>query len=652
MPGSLGIFAIAIASAAYFTLLGLRFARAVAPSSLPPLGLAPVLGWAAYCAVALPVLSVFGFSAGTVRAYSVVCLAASLWGVWRRERTAVGLPPWTTGLAAAMAVLPTIALLPKKIADGVLLAPPMFDHVKIAIVDAILRTGLPVANPFFGPDGNGHLAYYYLWHFGAACVAASFHVGSWAAEAALTGFTAFASMMLMMSVALAIGAPRTGCVAVAVLSLPGSLRTLLTAWLGSEGGHRIILRESDIGGWLNQSAWVPQHLASACCVLVSILLILRLAEGGGLLVAVALGLTVAAGFESSVWAGGIAFAAAALLVGVILLREIAPDARGRFVLLGAVAVLIAAALIAPFAVLLSHRVGQGSAPIGLGPYRTLGALIPAGWRLALDVPAFWILLLPFDLPAILPLGLAGMWLTIRRPAPADRARLLKVLAAAIFGCLAVAWLLRSTIDNDDLGWRGALPAILLLATFAARGAMILISERRWRLAGAALVFAALGLPQMASMARLYVFGQMPGNPAGFAASRAMWDAVRRHSGPTDRVANNPLFLRNVTPWPVNISWGLFSDRPSCYAGKPTVIAYGNLPRPELADINARFTRVFGGSAIDGDVSVLANDYGCAIAVLASTDGAWGADPFAASADYRLLEANADWRIYAANKARK
>ena len=564
MPSFVSTFLAAVASALYFTLLGLKLARAVAPRGVPPLGIAPMLGWAAYCVVALPLFSVVGFGAGVVRIYSVLCLAAALWTLRHEQRHLARLPAWAPALAAAMALLPAAALVPKQTPDGILLAPPMFDHVKIAVVDAILRTGLPVANPFYGPHGNGHLAYYYLWHFSTATVATALHVSGWAAEAGLTWFTSFGSVMLMMSLAVAIGAPRAGCAVVALVSLPGSLRTLLTSCMGPEGGHRLILREADIGGWLNQAAWVPQHLGSACCVVLSVLLMLRLAEGGGLFVSALLGITVAAGFECSVRVGGIAFAVAAVAVGIILLRQIAVDARRRFVLHGAAAALLAAALIAPFIVPELHQAAvRGGNPIAAGPYRTLGALIPGGWRRALDLPAFWAVLLPFDLPALFPLGLAGVFVCLRRVETQDHRRIAAVLAAATFGCLTVAWLFRSTIDNNDLGWRAALPAVLLLAVFAARGIASLVRERRWRLAGAALGFAALGLPQTLSMLFLYAFGQMPGDPAGFAASREMWQAVRRHTGATDRVANNPLYLRNVTPWPVNISWGLLSDRPSC-----------------------------------------------------------------------------------------
>jgi hypothetical protein len=96
---------------------------------------------------------------------------------------------------------------------------------------------------------------------------------------------------------------------------------------------------------------------------------------------------------------------------------------------------------------------------------------------------------------------------------------------------------------------------------------------------------------------------------------------------------------------VNISWALMSDRPSCFAGWQTVIAFGALPRADIVDMRSRFARVFSGAADTGDVAALAGPYDCQVAVVARTDGAWAHDPFAASQVYRLAEAAPEWRIY-------
>ena len=112
----------------------------------------------------------------------------------------VEMPGWAYGLAALLAVIPTLAILPKETGDGVALAGPMFDHAKVAIIDDMARLGLPPGNPFFGAAGD-RLAYYYLWYFGAAQFARVLGISGWEADVAMTWFSAFASLTLMMGLA-------------------------------------------------------------------------------------------------------------------------------------------------------------------------------------------------------------------------------------------------------------------------------------------------------------------------------------------------------------------------------------------------------------------------------------------------------------------
>jgi len=623
-------------AASYFTLLGLPLARAVAPRFMPALGMAPALGWAVWAVLALPVLSVTGFGAPQATVFSLLLLA-----VWRWVGPACAmLPRLSLAAASGVALLPALAILPKRAAGGILLAPPMFDHVKIALVDAILRSGLPVPNPFYGPQNPGHLAYYYLWHFATATVACVLHEGGWAAEAGMTGFTAFASVMLVMGLARALGGRTLSLLAAPVLCLPGSVRPVLAALAGRAGAEGFIPSGSDLGGWLNQAAWVPQHLASSCCAMVSALLILRMAEGGNPAVALVLGLTVAAGFDSSIWVGGVAFAVAGAALGVFVLVRLPGKARWRLVGYGAGAAVVAGVLILPFvrAELASVQARHLGAGLAVVPYPVFGGDVPPGWRAVLDVPGFWLILLPFAWPALVPLGVAALR---RHGAPA----FMPALAVFAGGCLATAALLRSTIDNNDLGWRAVLPAMLLLTAMAACMLDRLAARARWGALCAALLVACLGIPDAARMVRAYAGGQRPGDAAGFARSAALWDAVRRHAGPMDRVADNPAFVGLATPWPVNISWATLADRPSCFAGWETVLAYGSLSRPGLLAVADRFTRVFGGQAAPGDVTAMARIDNCAVAAVTVEDGAWSRDPFAGSPDFRLAETGAWWRIY-------
>jgi hypothetical protein len=630
-----------------FTCLGLPLARRVNLAGVPPLSVAPALGWAVFSVLALPVFSLTGFSTAAVTLYAAVLIAAA-YGLHRRGRTQLPAPMakifplWAMGLAAAMGVLPIAAVMPKFVADGVLLAPPIFDHVKIALVDAILRDGLPVSNPFYGPQDPGQIVYYYLWHFGTAVVARLLRGGGWQAEAAMTGFTAMSSVMLMSGLAMALGGRAIAIASTSALSIAGSLRPLLAVAFGQAGADAIIPGASDIGTWLNQAAWVPQHMASATCALLSALLMLNLA-GGGWVGAVCLGLTVAASFESSIWVGGIAFAAIGSTLGVWCLWS-SPRHRLRLLGRGVAAACLAALLITPLAFAELHGLAarHGGAGLAIMPYAVLGNAIGPAWQTALNAPAFWLLFLPFAFPALIPLGTLA--LLRPRPGTATQKTMATALCLTAFACLAVVWLVRSTLDNNDLGWRAAIPATLALAPAAACLTERLMAERALALVVCAVI-AALGLPQTFVFARDYTLGQRPGDPAGFAHSEALWQDVQRLAGPDERIANSPLAIQAATPWPVNIGWALLANRPSCYAGWETVLAYATVSRARLEAISARFGRVFDGRPGPGDVQALAGKDNCRLAVVTPADGAWIADPFAAGPLYRLIAGAPGWRIY-------
>ena len=203
--------------------------------------------------------------------------------------------------------------------------------------------------------------------------------------------------------------------------------------------------------------------------------------------------------------------------------------------------------------------GLGS-PLELSPYPVLGTLFPEPMRRLLDLPAYWLVLLVVQFPAIYLAGtevMLAVFLVSPDPYPARR-RLRALLAALTATSLMVGWLLVSTVgDNNDLGWRAVLPGLMVLICLAAVGLSRWLARPAPFIAATALALTALGLPDSAGI----VHGSVTGNRSAvsgevFAGTPALWEAVRRHAGPTDRIANNPLFLRDMTPWPVNISSGL------------------------------------------------------------------------------------------------
>ena len=201
------------------------------------------------------------------------------------------------------------------------------------------------------------------------------------------------------------------------------------------------------------------------------------------------------------------------------------------------------------------------------------------------------------------------------------------MATKTFLGLAIASLLVSAcftitfVSNNDLGWRAVLPAVLVLTIFAATGLARWIAARALLTAGAALLMLLLALPRSFELAIQYVRGAPSPEDSAFGATLAMWQAVRRHAAPAERVGNNPLFMSEMTPWPVNISWALLSDRRSCFAGRELVLPYSSLPHDRVLQIEDQFQRLFAGRGEPDDVSDLAARYRCSVVVLTAHDKA-------------------------------
>ena len=72
-------------------------------------------------------------------------------------------------------------------------------------------------------DASSGLAYYYLWHFSAAEIALVTSMSGWEADVGLTWFTAFASLSLMMGLAVWLSKRATAAIWVLALAAAGSL---------------------------------------------------------------------------------------------------------------------------------------------------------------------------------------------------------------------------------------------------------------------------------------------------------------------------------------------------------------------------------------------------------------------------------------------
>ena len=290
---------------------------------------------------------------------------------------------------------------------------------------------------------------------------------------------------------------RIAALLVVLLSLAASLKPVLRLVLPADCLERAFSQNPWPQSWIFQASWAPQHLASASCVVVAVLILSRIASARNWLMVPLLAVTVAAGFESSAWVGGVVFAAAGAPIGTALLM-IADDSRARLDLLtkAAAAAVLASAISFPFLLdmYLATAARRAGAPLAFRPFDVLGPIVPQDLRPALDLPAYWVILLAVQFPAIYFAGMRAMAGAVAaRGTPLAQQRCsigLVLLAGASF---IVSWLFTSTIANNDLGARGVLPGILVLTIFAAAGLARWLATVR-ALALAAVAFWALGVP--------------------------------------------------------------------------------------------------------------------------------------------------------------
>jgi hypothetical protein len=658
MPSTLDAAWAALAALVFWTAVAYPLLRRCLPHATA-LPFAPIAGWAIHSVIALPLFYAIPFTRLDVGLVAVIALIAA-WSIARFDRSsrASRYPssdasrevriPRTAWLAAfVVAAICAAAILPKHVDGAIFLSDAIFDHSKVSMIDEMARSGLPPINPYIEHDGgSGRLAYYYLLHFSGAELVVLFGVDGWEADIAMTFFAVFTSLAAMMAIAVRFGERASAAWWVALFAISDSARRVLIDVFGAGPVDRWLQPPGGFQGWLFQTSWVPQHLASTTCVLLALMLMIRLGERPALLPALVLGLVVAAGFESSTWVGGVVFAVCAAVVVPWLMW--CSTRRARFATVLAVAGALALLFAWPFIV---AQLGASSArhaglPIALQPQEVIGDAMTAKLRALFDLPAFWLLMLPVEIGAAYVIGIGALITTLRRRASTDRTAIV-ALATATVAALGCAWLLVSTLAvNNDLGWRAMLLASCLLIVFAGIGMARWIEARRWWPIGIALAFFAAGFPETIAQAQRDVAGHRKDDSALFAAAPTLWARVRDFAGVDDRIANNPLAMRSLTPWPINLPWSLLADRRSCYATWELTQVFSSIPHDRLHAIDDQFVRVFAGRGDAGDVRDLATVYDCRVIVVTPEDGAWSHDPFRDSPWYELVDEQADrWRIY-------
>jgi len=649
---------------------------------LAALLVAPALGMCTYGPFSLAFTALFGYSTLTIIIAWLLFQAIVL--LWiRQQANTIGIENFcylshTHSLflligAALCAMIPTMNIFPAVYQDGLFVNGQIFDHAKIAIVDAIAREGLLPINPYYAPDGETiPLIYYYTWLFLTSQLKLLAGATGWQAEVAFNWFTGLASLSFLCALAIRMTQKARAGVFLLLFALtaaPADLLPLLFGprwadWVGYPPVHGLEL-------WWIQMSWVPQHLFSALAVVVLIFLVSRVLISERLHSSYAMmaGLTAAAAFGASVWVGGIAllFALPFLILMALWIRL---PKRHYFNALKTA--LLAVAICGLFAIplLISQTSGpsllNAELPFGLELYTATSLFNKEPyWGYIAHIVLFWLQFLPLNLGIVFVLG--SLAVLARSTTTIQEERIFQAISiGSIFGFLLIVQFLQSTIANNDLGWRAVLVPVMLLLVWSAialtelsSGDSVMLSKWRthavrWRKAvlPLAMVGLTIGIFSSARLWQLFEPSHRVPNAHTLAVHQAFlrqveaWAKVREYAGPTERVQANPDGYAALTPWPATIPYMLFADRATAYANPQFAMAFAyRYDKDKRNEQYKLIQNVFSAKPTEDALRRVRDTLKVKVLLVDKFDAVWHSDAIESSGLYQLVFMEDDFKIY-------
>jgi hypothetical protein len=400
--------------------------------------------------------------------------------------------PFTLALGAWV-VLTILALSDIQIADRLYVSWVYGDYAKdVAVTDAITRGGLPPANPFFYPGHPVGLFYYYFWFLmcslvdqlggrlvgpRAAVIASAVwsglaltatvvsyvclttpahHRHKWARVAAGMGLLFVSGLDVVPIV----------CEALVYLVTDSSLIVRAAAlFLGTTGWNH----DASVVSWLTAVTWVPHHVASLLACLAGHLLFRSIQQTFHIRdqvnAVVMAGCAFASAVGLSIWVSFVFAVSQVILVLLLALKRRYVEVR-FLVVIGLVVVLLSL----PYLLDLQRARHLDVAPIVFA-IRAFGPTQRIASRLGIHSSWMWLVNLLF-LPVnyFLEFGFVGVAAILYWK---GRARLRTshsqddVFSLAMFSAsMLVSTFLRSSVRNNDLGWRGVMIAQFVLLIWA------------------------------------------------------------------------------------------------------------------------------------------------------------------------------------------
>ena len=462
-------------------LLPFRLAASV-PVSLATV---PILGYTVGCW--------FGWS-GVWLVYAVLGIAAVASGALRREaRPGAGfdfrsLWPFAALVAVWLAVA-FLSLADLPLGRRLYFSIIDFDYsVRIAFTHSIGAFGLPARNPFFFPGHAAALRYHYFWMIPCAQI---FRLGTPLVDARQAfiagtmwvgiGLISLIPLYLRLFSSAAGGLLRQSRTGLALLAVTGLdiVPAMLMVWLARAGiisgvSPSVEWWNEQVDGWLYTMLWEPHYTCALVACLTGFLMVWSLPPQASLRQRAVSGFLAGTAFATAAGCGIFVAMVFAAFLGLWLAVTIASK-RWREAGTLALAGVVATAWVRPFFAGLNDSSSHGS---GLSQLAfTVRAFTPAELVLRLfrlDRPwqryAADLVSLPLNYFLELGVFFVAGWMVWTRFRARQRAATPAELAAFLMAgtSILICTFMKSSINvNNDLAWRGFLPAQFVLLLWAA-----------------------------------------------------------------------------------------------------------------------------------------------------------------------------------------
>ncbi len=585
---------------------------------------------------------------------------------WQKPWSAAGdLPKAAVIFTLAWLVLCALVLADLQIGDRLYFSNNAYDlTTRVAVVDAITRTGVPPVNPSFYPGHEVRLNFlYYFWYILASLVEKM--GGDWVtpqhamiASVGWAGLLLFATMAVYIRMRGGISSSQVwkkSFIAIQLFAVSG-LDFMMVMMIASAFDYRLgeLPFKGNVEGWnmpimswMNALAWVPHHLTATLACMVALIFLFRgmnEKSGRGWVYSSLVGIAFSSALGLSFWVMFI-FGIFWIILGmtVLLRRDILLLAR--MIVSGLVGVFFAFPFLAG---ILSSGGGaeSGGAPLAfyVRPF-IVGDLLDGLPQLNIDL----INLVSLPLNYFFEFGfffvLAVIWL--RNIYSRQERNFIQTaeITLVVVSLAALSFLRSNLIAINDFGIRGWLPMQFILVVWSADVVFQFFFVRRWVTPN---IFLSSGRSRFFLMALpvLFIIGWLTtglelfslrawsmlvdagyvGTPNELSpdlhlgertfAARQAYDFIRENLPQTALIQSNPAD---------------FLDRPSgLYASRPMVISdrspYG-VPLNIFDGMVEGVSRIFLQPATDWEATdVICKEYSIEFLVIKESDALWGSLP--------------------------